>query len=198
MNILGTILGEIESEIKDAASEVRNIFDGEDTVTLTVAKPYCMPARSIIRNALEPYHVKIFRISETTHRISLSDWGRRMEIENRTMENLKYGPAAVMWLPIAIVARVTVRRKAAAWAEYLMLRTGKLYVRGEYFEPRNAEWARKHGGKMPPKWDEGEPWIEKGCSDGMKPWQAVKGEVSKEQKRNSKPKIEDKLFGRRK
>jgi len=197
VNILGSILGELETEIKNAAGEVRDAFSNEDKVTLTVAKPYCMPARSIIRNALEPYKVKIFKITETTHKISLSDWGRRMEVEARTLENLKYGPAAVMWLPTAIVAKVTVRRKAAAWAEYLMLRTGKLYVPGEYFEPRNAEWARKHGGKMPPQWDEGEPWIEKGCSEGMEPWQAVKREVTKEQKQSSKPKIEDKLFGRR-
>lgn len=186
MNFLGSILSDLKDEIRNTTEEVKNSFSGEDLVTLTVAKPYCMPARSIILSALNPYKVKIFRLSESTYRISLSDWARRMEIERKTYENLKYGSAAVMWLPTAIVAKVTVRRKAAAWAEYLMLRTGQLYVRGKYFEPRNAEWAKRHGGKMPPRWDDGEPWIEKSCSQGMKVWGTVKQEVTKPDKGSGK------------
>ena len=77
-------------------------------------------------------------------------------------------------LPIATIAEIRVSEKAAAWAEYLLLRTGALYVPGRYVNRRNAEWAKRHGGVMPPAWSEGKPWIEASCKDGVKAWEQAK------------------------
>jgi len=73
-------------------------------------------------------------------------------------------------LPMAQIAKVVVSAKAAAWAEYLLLRTGKLYVVGSYQNPRNEAWARQHGGTMPTAWHEGKPMIETSCTQGMAAW----------------------------
>lgn len=146
------------------------------TTTLTFAKPYCMPSRPIIMKALQPYGVKVYSVHEQVHKISLHDFMRRMRVEVRNWENLKFGPAALMWLPAAWHAEVVVNEAAAAWAEYLLLRTGKLYVPGAYQNPRNEAWAARHGGQMPPAWKDGKaPWIEKSCNEGVKQWQAVYG-----------------------
>lgn len=88
-------------------------------------------------------------------------------------------------LPVATVARVTVSEKAAAWAEYLLLRTGKLYVPGAYVNKRNEQWAARHGGQMPPAWDKGQPWIESSCSAGIQQWQQVK-DAAKQAKEGQK------------
>lgn len=181
------ILGDIVAEFVGIADELRNSIN--DTVTLTVAKPYCSPARPIIKNALEPYGVKIHSIREKVINISLLEFSRRMQIELKTRENLKYGAASVVFLPMSIEAKVTVNSKAAAWAEYLMLRTGKLYVPGRYYEPKNYEWAKKHGGVMPPQWEKGEPWIEKMCSKGIEKWQEAKAEF-----KPRKPTLKEKLL----
>lgn len=199
MNFARHFFGEIFGITDTVVEEFRNALSGEDdTVTLTVAKPYCMPARPIIEKALKRYGVKIFDIKEHVEKISLVDFARRMEIELKTFENLKFGPAAPMFLPMAVVAKVRVRRKAAAWAEYLMLRTGRLYVPGKYFEPKNHEWAKKHNGIMPPAWQEGKPWIENSCDKGLAQWEPVKqaAREAERQQRNN-PTIKDKLFGRR-
>ena len=86
-------------------------------------------------------------------------------------------------LPMAQVAKVEVSAKAAAWAEYLLLRTGKLYVVGDYVNKRNEAWARKHGGVMPTAWHEGRPMIETSCKAGMDAWgplrKAAKGSKRK-------------------
>lgn len=134
--------------------------------TITVAKPFCSPARDIITGALTPYGVKIHEIQEEHMKISLLDFARKIKVEARTLENLKYAPAAVLFLPLAVYAHVTVNAKAAGWAEYLLLRTGKLYVPGKYVNQRNQEWAERHGGQMPQAWHEKRPWIERTCGEG--------------------------------
>ena len=168
--MFGELFDDLRSEFGAMRDELRH---GTQTRTLTVAKPYCSPARDIVMTALQPYGVRIYGYSEHTEKTELRGFLRRMKIEAKTFENLRYGPAAAGWLPMAIVAEVTVSEKAAAWAEYLMLRTGKLYVPGEYVNKRNADWARQHGGEMPPRWNE-QPWIERSCSDGMNAWSDMK------------------------
>ncbi len=161
--------------VNDTRSTVSSVRYGQPTRTLTVAKPYCSPARRLITGALQPYGVKIHSIQEQIIKVSLLDFARRMKIEAKTFENLKFGPAAPMFLPMAVHAQVTVNEAAAAWAEYLLLRTSKLYVPGRYVDPRNEQWAAQHGGRMPPAWKDGKaPWIERTCSDGMQAWQVVK------------------------
>ncbi len=90
-------------------------------------------------------------------------------------------------LPTAHVAKVTVSKAAAAWAEYLLLRTGKMYRVGGYTDKRNEQWAARHGGQMPPAWSDGEPWIEKSCSEGVKAWQSAQKAVRDAQKPVRKP-----------
>lgn len=160
--------------LDDMRSTVNDMRPQVQPRTITVAKPYCSPARSIITGALEPYGVKIHGIRERVIKVSLSDFARRMKIELKTFENLKFGPGAPFFLPMAVHAKVTVNAGAAAWAEYLLLRTGKLYVPGQYVDPRNQAWAEKHGGTMPPAWGEGKPWLEASCKEGVDVWQPIK------------------------
>ncbi|MGE3487943.1 MAG: hypothetical protein AB7L09_24750 [Nitrospira sp.] len=166
------MFGELFKDIKNTVGTIRH---GAPTTTLHIAKPYCMPSRPIITKALQPYGVKVWGIHEQVHKISLRDCLRRMRVELRTFDNLKFGPAGVIWLPAAWHAEVVVNEAAAAWAEYLLLRTGKLYVPGAYQNPRNQQWAAQHGGKMPPAWKDGKaPWIETNCGDGMDAWRELK------------------------
>lgn len=165
------MFGELMNELRATVGSLR---PGPARQTITVAKPFCAPARNIITGALQPYSVKIHSIQEHTKLISIRDFARRMKVELRTFENLQYGLAAPGFLPTAIIANVTVNEAAAAWAEYLLLRTGLLYVPGRYADPRNEQWAARHGGQMPPAWEKGQPWIERTCSEGMQQWQAVK------------------------
>lgn len=162
---------EISDEMAGAIDDLR---PKSRTRQLTVAKPYCFPARNIITKALEPYGVKIYAYHEEVQKLELQGFLRRMGVEIRKWENLKYGPGALMWLPQALVATVTVSEKQAAWAEYLMLRTGRLYVPGRYVNKQNADWAARHGGQMPPAWKDKKPWLEATCKDGVEVWEPVK------------------------
>lgn len=161
-----TILQEVWGEIRSSFS---GILESDDTTTLTVAKPFCAPARYIVTATLPKYGVKILSYKERTHFVSVKDFMRRMRIEMRQGENLQYGPfAAPGFLAMAQVAKVKVKRSQAVWAEYLILRTGQLYIQGEYQHPRNQEWAERHGGRMPPAWKDGVPWVEASCSEGVR------------------------------
>ena len=177
---------------------------GIGTHTLTVRKPFCCPAHDIIRNALEPYGVKIIRQGETTMQANLRDVARMMKVEFKTFENLKYGPIAIMWLPIAIQSTVTVPKAQAGWAEYLLERTGRLVVVGGRVNSRNREWADRHNGRMPVAWQDsqaarimgidkkimaeierGRPWLESGCKAGHGQWGTV-NQAAKKASQNHK------------
>lgn len=168
---------------KEIAGDLRaGLSDAPQTRTITVAKPYCSPARRIITGALQPYGVKIHAISERVEEAALDGFLRRMRVELRTWDNLKFGPIAAVWLPMAIIAEVTVNAKAAAWAEYLLLRTGRLYVPRDYVDPRNKAWAERHGGTMPPAWNDKKPWIETSCQKGMDAWGPVRKAMAERKK----------------
>lgn len=171
---------ELVKEIKNAVGELRH---GTRTRTITVAKPYCSPARHIVTGALEPYGVKIYGFSEAARMANPLDLIRGSAAI--TMSRVKDIPAM---LPISQVAHVTVSESAAGWAEYLLLRTGKLYRVGGYINRRNAAWAAQHGGTMPPAWNEGKPWIESSCSQGVKAWQQVKAASQNAQKQQQQQK----------
>lgn len=169
------MFGELLKDIKDTISTARH---GTPTRTIVVAKPYCSPARHIVTGALEPYGVKLYGFSEAARMGNPLDLIRGSAAI--TMSRVKDIPAM---LPISQVAHVTVSEAAASWAEYLLLRTGKLYRVGPYINRRNAVWAVKHGGQMPPAWDEGKPWIEKSCKEGVNAWQEVKRQAKGKGKR---------------
>ena len=160
------MFGELLKDIKDTVSTMRH---GTPTTELTFAKPYCSPARGIIEPVLAKYGVKVYGYHEAARMANPLNLLRSGQ--NLPGDMFFTFPNA---LPVAQVATVTVSEAAASWAEYLLMRTAKLYRVGPYINRRNQAWAAKHGGKMPPAWDEGKPWIEKSCSEGMKAWQQVK------------------------
>jgi hypothetical protein len=149
-----------------------------DTTTLTFAKPYCTPARGIIEPVLKKYGVKVYGYTEEARVTNPRNLWRPGQRKNLT------GPIANLpvALPIAQVAEVVVSKKAAAWAEYLLLRTGQLKRVGKFTNPKNAAWARQHGGKMPPAWEKGEPWIEKSCRKGIDQWKDARKILDGKQK----------------
>lgn len=165
------LFGGIGEELRATRDDMK---PGPRKRTITVAKPFCAPCRNIITGALQPYGVKIHRIVEYPLMIDTRGLARRMKVELKQRENLKYGVAAPIYLPGSWTAHVTVNEQAAAWAEYLLLRTGRLYVPGRYVNARNEQWAKRHGGQMPPAWNEGKPWIETSCKEGMKAWRPLR------------------------
>lgn len=160
---------------KDVQGVVNEIVYGQRTAVVTVAKPFCSPARNIITGALQPYGVKIHRINERCEYVSIQGFIRKWRIEVKTFENFKYlNPMGIaMWLPKAVIAEVIVNEAAAGWAEYLLLNTGKLFVPGEYVNPKNAQWAARRGYKMPVAWNSDEPWLERSCAEGINTWRTT-------------------------
>lgn len=168
------MFGELFKDIKDTVSTMRH---GTPTTILTFAKPYCSPARGIIEPVLAKYGVKMYGYQEAA----------RMANPLNLLRGGQHLPGDMFFtlpnaLPVAQEAKVIVSEAAASWAEYLLLRTNKLYRVGPYINKRNAAWAAKHGGQMPPAWEEGKPWIEKSCSEGMKAWQEVKRQTKRKGK----------------
>lgn len=118
------------------------------THTFVVQKPFCCPAEAIIRNALEPYGIPLTNYSEQI--VESKDMKKRMEIENRTQENLKYGPVLFeIYKRKAIEATFTVPKAQAFWAEYLMESTGRLIVVDGKIDKRNRQWGERRDGVMP-------------------------------------------------
>jgi len=170
------MFGELLKDFADMFGAMRH---GEQLRTLTIAKPYCTPARDLITATFQQYGVKLYDYKEQVktmgprHARKLFRMGKKdAELIERRREPL----------PLAQVATVTVTEKQAAWAEYLLLRTGKLYCPNGYVNKRNADWAAKHGGAMPPAWKDGKPWIERGCSAGMDAWGPVRKAAKKVRK----------------
>lgn len=154
------------------------------TTTLTFAKPYCSPARGIIEPVLQKYGVKMHDYDEEVKMIGARYAFKNMKVDASVIENVS---RFIDPLPTAQVAKVTVNKSAAAWAEYLLLRTNKLYRIGGYIDKRNEKWAAQHGGRMPPAWTDGEPWIERSCSEGVQAWQGAQRAVRDAQKPAKKP-----------
>lgn len=187
-------------ELRKMLTEGFKMSGSTQTHTLTVRKPFCCPAQKIVHDALQPYGVRVLGFSENGVQLNIRDFARMMKTELRTFENLKYGPAAVMWLPLAIEANVTVAKAQASWAEYLLERTGRLIVVGGRVNEKNRQWADRHNGKMPTPWADdtaqrlraidaqiqvgiaqGQPWIESGCKSGHGVWQAANQAIQKQQ-----------------
>ena len=154
------------------------------TTTITVAKPFCSPARGIIEPVLQKYGVKVHGYDEATKMIGVQYALKTMTVDASVIENVT---RFIDPLPTAQVAKVTVNQSAAAWAEYLLLRTNKLYRIGGYIDKRNERWAAQHGGRMPPAWNDGEPWIERSCGEGVQAWQGAQKAVRDAQKPTKKP-----------
>lgn len=99
----------------------------------------CTPTRVHVKTALAPYGVA-FRIDGEYLGDYRGAWVR---------------DSAGAYL---MVAGVLVSDRAAKWAEYLMLRSGKLQLVSRPLDRRNLKWALKWNGAMP------RPWVEAGCT----------------------------------
>lgn len=149
---------ELRAVLDDFRNERRY---GVRTRTLTVAKPFCTPARDTIMTIFSTYGVRVYDYRENTRNMT-----PKMMWRNRFLKG-----GEIPALPLATVATIVVSAKAAAWAEYLLIRSRKLYRVGNYFEPKNEQWALRHNGRLPPAWDRQEPWIEASCRSGIVAWQ---------------------------
>ena len=99
------------------------------------------------------------------------EFARRMQIERKRRENLKYGPQmAAVYLPMAWEATFYVSKDQASWAEYLLERTQRVVVVSGGVDRRNRTWADRHDGVMPT------PWTDPGCKEGKaieKKWEEL-------------------------
>jgi hypothetical protein len=164
---------ELSSEVNAIKQNVRDTLRPQSTEThiFTIQKPFCCPAGKLVREALDPYGVKILNLSaDQVVNVSTKDFAQMARIELKRMENIRYGPVLLAgWLPYAMTVDVTVRETQAEWAEYLLERTLRMCVVKGNINGKNRSWANQHKGEMP------KPWIEKSCSDGNKIWQQVDG-----------------------
>lgn len=138
-------------------------------------KPYCAPSRQIITGALGNHGVRFYNFSEEVLTSTGTDFARRMKIEAKQRENLKYGPWAAAYLPMAWEATFYVSKDQASWAEYLLERTQRLMVVDGRVDKRNRSWADRHDGVMPT------PWDDPGCAEGQRAkqqWQQITGDKS--------------------
>jgi hypothetical protein len=99
-----------------------------ERVTLKLTAAYCTPARNWLPDILAPYKVKNVVVRDKNQS---DDYGN-------------------MWQDV----EVDVNKQAAAWAEYLLLRSKKLVPNGKLFEEKNMEWASRRE-TMPKAWTDG-------------------------------------------
>lgn len=165
--------------------EALRIGDGA-THRFTVQKPFCCPFGDLIERTLTPYGVKIISVSRSrTVNVSIADYAQMVRIELKTFENLRYGPAALMFLPLAVQCDLVVKKSQAEWAEYLIERSRRMCVVGGRINAKNRDWANQHGGQMP------RPWVEKDCSEGNAIWsQVAAAQRSQEQTSNDDQKTQ--------
>lgn len=167
--------------------------------TLTVQKPFCAPCRDRLitafyiadkdgtpRDGDRRYGVPMYNLRERVTTTSVKDAAKLLRIELKDKENLKFGPLALAFMPMAWQATFEVPKQQAKWAEYLCERIGLAVVSGSVdgTARRNAD---KHGFKPPPRWDGKSPLIETTCSEGVELWQAL-------QNGDKPPNISDELL----
>lgn len=99
-----------------------------ERVTLKFTAAYCTPARNWLPDILAPYKVKNVVVRDKNQS---DDYGN-------------------MWQDV----EVDVNKQAAAWAEYLLLRSKRVVPNGKLFEDKNREWAARRD-DMPKAWTDG-------------------------------------------
>lgn len=112
--------------------------------TIIVAKALCTPARDAVTRTLQPYGV---------------------------LHTIEHYPDETLSKAMQAVA-VTVNDQAAAWTEYLLLRSKQFRLLSTPLDSRNKQWAGQWNGKMP------QPWVESGC-DPKNPIAAAVDAVTK-------------------
>lgn len=147
----GGILWQILNMFQDSPRQQspKKVYRPSDLHTFVVEKPFCCPADEIVAAALHPIGIPVLNLKSWIENQALSTFAERMKIEVRTFENLKYGPMAPGFLPMAIRASFSVPKSRANQAEYWLWRTRRLIVIDGEINPRNKVAAIKHNGKMP-------------------------------------------------
>lgn len=170
----------------------------------TVTKPFCAPCRSTLQQLSDKFEIPLYEYREGVSVLSVKNLAKRLRIELRTFENLKYGPMAPGFLPMANWARFKVPLARARWFEDIINYDGRLLVQrgsldaGSY--ARGQRGAIRHAWKELPGYDGpigsggirsqkvlgmtlGEkPPIEKSCTAGKGLWEQV-DKIRKEHKR---------------
>ena len=104
------------------------ITEKVERVTLKFTAAYCTPARHWLPDILAPYKVKNVVVRDKNQS---DDYGN-------------------MWQDV----EVDVNKQAAAWAEYLLLRSKKVVPNGKLFKDENLAWAARRN-DMPKAWTDG-------------------------------------------
>ena len=118
-------------EQRNAARRRRYGLTG-DLTTFVVQTPFCAPARGAIYTALSagvkgPPIVPV-DYDEWLITVKPADVAANWATELRTLKNLQYGAAAIMWLHLAWRARFQVPTNLAVFVEHILENTDGLYV----------------------------------------------------------------------
>lgn len=134
-------------------SRIAKELNGDATTTIRVAKAWCSPSRSALTGALTPLHI----------------WFDAPAYDKYAKVDPATGAPAYQW------ADIVVKRKQAAWAEYVILsiKTPQgapvFQILSRPQNPKNAAWAARRRG-VPTPWDlqrgtADVAWIEHDCPE---------------------------------
>ena len=136
------------------------------TTRIVVAAGLCTPARVLVDRALAPYGV---RYEATTSWMETGDGQITTQTDQAAID----------------LCAVLVSNQAARWAEYLLLRTGKLRLVSRPIDARNERWALRHRGNMP------QPWVQPGCNIDQLPHLSIptdgRNSAPRRQRREERP-----------
>lgn len=152
----------------------------------TVEKPFCTPCRSILIPLAEKYEIPMYNYEEGVNKISLREVAKRMRVELKTFENLKYGNAAVVYLPMSCWATFDVPAARARWFEDIIHYSRRCYVTKGTIDPKSFDRGWK--GEIRHAWKEqpgyrgrvgtggirgSGPQVEATCKQGKDLWDQV-------------------------
>lgn len=136
----------------------RDHIPADATHQFVVQKAYCVPAKSIIMDALTPYQIPVCGYDEVVKTVRM-----RTAIKAALIRDPEF-----FTMPMAQEATFSVPARRAEWAEFLLESTGRLVITGGRVNAKNEEWGRRRNGRMPTPWRQGdEPWVEADCKHGQ-------------------------------
>lgn len=136
----------------------RDHIPADATHQFVVQKAYCVPAKSIIMDALTPYQIPVYGYDEGVKMVRM-----RTVLKAGRIRDVEF-----LMMPMVQEATFSVPARRAEWAEYLLESTGRLVIVSGRVNPKNEIWGRRRNGKMPKPWRQGdEPWIEPACKHGQ-------------------------------
>lgn len=117
-----------------------------------VEKPFCAPCTVAVAELSNKYELPIYGYKESVSQTSIKDFARKMRMELKSFENLKYGPAAIAFLPLACTATFQVPKARARWFEDIINYDGRLQIVEGTIDPKS--YARGKRGKIRYAWKE--------------------------------------------